>query len=85
MEMPSLPGVYTQGETRDEALERAKEAIEVFLDSLADEGKQPQPVQHGRVAVSPTAAGERAASGGQAARVDPRPRTTRLANDPHPR
>jgi antitoxin HicB len=55
--VPDLPGVYTQGETRDEALEMAKEAIEVFLDSLADEGKQPQPVQHGRVAVSPHGGG----------------------------
>jgi antitoxin HicB len=50
--VPDLPGVYTRGETRDEALEMVKEAIEVFLDSLADEGKQPQPVQHERVAVS---------------------------------
>jgi predicted RNase H-like HicB family nuclease len=55
--VPDLPGVYTQGETRDEALEMAKEAIEVFLDSLADEGKQPLPVQHGRVAVSPHGGG----------------------------
>jgi antitoxin HicB len=50
--VPDPPGVYTQGEARDEALAMAKEAIEVFLDSLADEGKQPQPVRHGRVAVS---------------------------------
>lgn len=50
--VPDLPGVYTQGETRDQALAMAKEAIEVYLDSLADDGRQPEPVQHERVAVS---------------------------------
>ena len=30
--VPSLPGCVSQGETRDEALENIKEAIEVYLD-----------------------------------------------------
>ena len=55
--VPDLPGVYTQGETRAEALEMAKEAIELFLDSLAEDGIEPQPVQHGRVTVSPHSGG----------------------------
>lgn len=50
--VPDLPGVYTQGETRDEALAMAKEAIEVYLDSLADDGLAPGAVQHERVVVS---------------------------------
>lgn len=30
--VPSLPGCVSQGETKDEALENIKEAIEVYLD-----------------------------------------------------
>ena len=30
--VPSLPGCVSQGETRDEALENIREAIEVYLD-----------------------------------------------------
>ena len=30
--VPSLPGCVSQGETRDEALDNIKEAIEVYLD-----------------------------------------------------
>ncbi len=33
--VPELRGVATQGETREEALEMAKEAIEGYLESLA--------------------------------------------------
>jgi len=33
-EVPSLPGCVTQGETRSEAIANAKEAIEVYLESL---------------------------------------------------
>ena len=33
-EVPSLPGCLTQGETRAEALENIKEAIELYLESL---------------------------------------------------
>lgn len=33
VEVPALPGCYTQGETRDEAIFMAKEAIELYLES----------------------------------------------------
>jgi antitoxin HicB len=32
--VPELPGCFTQGETIGEAIEMAKEAIELYLDSL---------------------------------------------------
>jgi len=34
-EVPSLPGCVTQGRTRGEAIENAKEAITAYLESLA--------------------------------------------------
>ena len=36
--VPELPSVATQGETREEALEMAKEAIEGYLEATSDEG-----------------------------------------------
>jgi predicted RNase H-like HicB family nuclease len=36
--VPALPGCYTQGETRDEAMEMAREAIELHLESLRENG-----------------------------------------------
>jgi predicted RNase H-like HicB family nuclease len=36
--VPALPGCYTQGETRDEAKEMAREAIELHLESLRQNG-----------------------------------------------
>ncbi len=33
VEVPALPGCYTQGETRDKAISMAKEAIELYLES----------------------------------------------------
>ena len=33
VEVPALPGCYTQGETREEAIAMAKEAIELYLES----------------------------------------------------
>jgi len=35
-EVPSLPGCNTQGETREEALANAREAIELYLEFLAE-------------------------------------------------
>lgn len=32
-EVPSLPGVYTQGDTREEALRNVKDAIKLFIDT----------------------------------------------------
>lgn len=36
--VPALPGCITQGKDRKEALERAQEAIEGFLEALGIEG-----------------------------------------------
>jgi predicted RNase H-like HicB family nuclease len=33
VDVPALPGCYTQGETKKEAISMAKEAIELYLES----------------------------------------------------
>jgi len=38
--VPSLPGCITYGETVDEAIEMAKEAIELYIEELQDRGDQ---------------------------------------------
>lgn len=35
---PALPGLWTQGRTRDEALANAREAIELYLEVLMEDG-----------------------------------------------
>jgi predicted RNase H-like HicB family nuclease len=42
-EVPALPGCVTWGNTKDEALERIREAIELYLEVVSEEGK-PIPV-----------------------------------------
>ena len=37
--VPALPGCFTQGETIDEAIEMAKEAISLYIEVLEDEGE----------------------------------------------
>lgn len=37
-EVPSLPGCVTQGETKEEAMENVKEAIEGYIESLEMRG-----------------------------------------------
>ena len=50
--VPGLPGCASQGETREEALEMIKEAIEVYLESLEAHGDPiPTPVEVERVTV----------------------------------
>lgn len=49
--VPDLPSVATQGETREEALAMAKEAIEGYLEVMEEEELPVPPVEHGRVAV----------------------------------
>lgn len=39
VEVPALQGCHSQGATLAEALENAKEAITLYLEVLADEGK----------------------------------------------
>lgn len=36
--VPALPGCITQGRTREEAIERAKEAIALYIESLQADG-----------------------------------------------
>lgn len=38
--VPTLPGCVTFGETIDEAIEMAKEAIEAYVESLAARGEE---------------------------------------------
>ena len=45
--VPALPGVVTQGETVEEAIEMAKDAIKLYLDVLKERG-EPIPVEHKR-------------------------------------
>jgi predicted RNase H-like HicB family nuclease len=40
VEVPALPGCYTQGETLDEALMNAREAIESHLEALRSDGRE---------------------------------------------
>ena len=51
--VPVLPGCVSQGETREEALEMIREAIELYLESLQAHGDSPPgPVEIERVTVS---------------------------------
>ena len=43
VEVPSLPGCVSQGATRLEALANVREAIEVYLESLAAHGEPVPP------------------------------------------
>ncbi len=38
VEVPALPGCYSRGETVQEALSHVKEAIELYLETLQEEG-----------------------------------------------
>lgn len=50
--VPELPSVATQGETREEALEMAKEAIEGYLEVMHEDGLPIPTVERGQVSVS---------------------------------
>jgi predicted RNase H-like HicB family nuclease len=39
-EVPALPGCYTQGETVEEILSRAPDAIGSYVDALRESGKE---------------------------------------------
>ena len=49
--VPELPSVATQGETVAEALEMAKEAIELYVEVMEEEGLPLPTVQRKQVAV----------------------------------
>ena len=50
--VPALPGLHTQGETVEEALDMAKDAIEGYLEVLKDEGRPlPEPPRIERITV----------------------------------
>ena len=38
--VPTLPGCHTQGDTLEELMHNAKEAIELYLETLTDEEKK---------------------------------------------
>ena len=42
VEVPALPGCYSQGETIEEAMDNIKEAIELHLEDLKEENKIPK-------------------------------------------
>ena len=39
VEVPALPGCYSQGESIDESLHNVREAIELYLEVLGEEGQ----------------------------------------------
>jgi predicted RNase H-like HicB family nuclease len=39
-EFPALPGCYTQGETIDEVIKRAPEAVESHVQALREDGQE---------------------------------------------
>lgn len=49
-EVPALDGCYTQGESVDEVLENVKEAIELHLEVMREDGIAPPPPDAIRVA-----------------------------------
>jgi predicted RNase H-like HicB family nuclease len=38
--VPSLPGCVTYGDTIDEAVEKAKEAIELYIETMREHGEE---------------------------------------------
>ena len=46
VEVPSLPGCVSQGDTREEALANIKEAIELFIEALEEIGEEVPPTDH---------------------------------------
>ncbi len=48
--VPDLPGCVVVGETRDEALDLIREAIEFHLDGMKEDGEPiPEPLSHSEV------------------------------------
>jgi antitoxin HicB len=49
--VPELPSVATQGETVQEAIAMAREAIELYVEAMDEDGLPIPPVQRERIAV----------------------------------
>jgi len=55
--VPSLPGVLTQGETIEEAIAMAKDAIRLYIESLVADGEPvPEETEHPQAIVIDVAA-----------------------------
>jgi len=50
--VPALPDVVSEGDSAPEALEHVREALEVYLESLAADGLMPPEPERHRVAVT---------------------------------
>ena len=56
--VPDLPGCFSAGDTLDEAITNAEEAIELWIESAIDEGQEiPAPTTVARIAEDPEFAG----------------------------
>jgi len=73
--VPELPGVWTQGETRDEAIAMAKDAITGYLDTLKELDWPLRAPKRERLKIEVDAT----ATLGQRKTADQGPRTQRLA------
>jgi antitoxin HicB len=49
--VPDLPDVVTEGETREEALEMARDAIEGYLETMRERGWSPRAGERQRIVV----------------------------------
>ncbi len=49
VEVPSLPGCYSQGETVEEALENIKDAIQGYIEILEEDGEPVPPETSGHI------------------------------------
>jgi Uncharacterized conserved protein len=50
--VPELPDVHTEADTREEALEMARDAIEGYLEAMRERGWSPRPAEYERVVVA---------------------------------
>ena len=51
VEVPALPGCVSQGKSKEEALKNIKEAIELHVESMREDGEEVQSEESYRVAV----------------------------------
>lgn len=51
VEVPALPGCVSQGDTREEALANVKEAIELHIEAMQEDGEEIPQEESAKVAV----------------------------------